>query len=370
MTTPARSRAPLTSRPTSRPRSLDRPVSPTVGGTVTPPLRPAGSGAARSLPIRIMRHARSLTHQTVLSAEVARRSVDLLQETTLTVRHGTLTSLEIRVPAAIADRWDLLDREVVAREELDRRPMARDTTVLSFARPVLDKAVLRFRCHLPIAPHLDATGTREVAMPWISFPEAAGPVRLELSMAPGILFQGNDPAWISVADDGQANRGNPSSTLAFTARPGRAGPPVCLQGPGTGSGRNAVPCRSPPADSHGARLRRNDPQSSPVLGRDSRAGRLLRDARRSPLARRPGRWPGHRPGGLRCDATRLSVAAPRRGGLSPHAGRAGVPARWPGRRIAMACPAATRRWGRARDALGCAAPLGSGDRRGPAGLVR
>ncbi len=210
--------------------SVDRPPSSTGSGTGAPSLFLSGSGAARSLPIRIARHARSLAHQTVLSAKVSRRSVDLLQETTLTVRHGSLSSLEIRVPAAIADRWELLDRDVIDREELGRETDGTRLYRLSFDRPVLDKAVLRFGCHLSIAPALDPTDPRDVVMPWISFPKAAaGPVRLELSTAPGILFQGNDPAWIPAADDGQANRGNPSSTLVFTARPDGRGHPIAFK---------------------------------------------------------------------------------------------------------------------------------------------
>ncbi len=210
--------------------SLDRPASSTGGATVSPPLLLSGSGAARSLPIRVTRHARSLAHQTVLSADISRRLVNLLQETTFTVRHGTLGSLEIRVAATIADGWELLDREIVEREELGRDADGTRHYRLTFDRPVLDKTVLRFRCRQSIAPHLDATAPREVAMPWISFPEAAaGPVRLEVSTAPGILFQGIDPSWIPANDDAQANRGNPSTTLAFTASPDRPGHPFAFK---------------------------------------------------------------------------------------------------------------------------------------------
>ena len=40
--------------------------------------------------------------------EVSARSVDVLERTTLTVRHGTLSSLVIQVPAPFADRWELV----------------------------------------------------------------------------------------------------------------------------------------------------------------------------------------------------------------------------------------------------------------------
>src|SRR5262249_43591384 len=158
-----------------------------------PPLLLSGSGAARSLPIRIVRHARSLAHQTVISADVSRLTMDLLQETTVTVRHGTVSSLEVIVPAAIADDWELRDREVVDREELGREADGARRYRLTFDRPVLEKAVLRFSARMPIAPHLDATKPRDLAIPWIRLPEAGtGPVRTELALAPGVQLQGND----------------------------------------------------------------------------------------------------------------------------------------------------------------------------------
>ena len=97
------------------PRRRRRGRRPGVGrrGRRQPP-RPSRSGIAR--------HARSLRQETLLSAEVSRRSVDLLQKTTFTVRHGTLAALEIRVPPAIVDRWELLDREVVDRRTSGPRP--------------------------------------------------------------------------------------------------------------------------------------------------------------------------------------------------------------------------------------------------------
>ena len=88
--------------------------------TSSPPLLLADDGNSQYLPIRITRRARSLSQDTAISAQVTRRWVELLQQTTFTVRFGALSSLEIRVPAAIADRWELLDKEIVDREELGK----------------------------------------------------------------------------------------------------------------------------------------------------------------------------------------------------------------------------------------------------------
>ena len=51
------------------------------------------------------------------------------------------------------------------REELGREPDGARRYRLSFDRPVLDKATLRFRYRLPLVPGLDATSAREVVDP-------------------------------------------------------------------------------------------------------------------------------------------------------------------------------------------------------------
>ena len=207
-----------------------RAVSTSVDAKSLPSLVLSGSGGALSLAIRIARHARSVTQQTVLSADVTRSSVDVVQESTFTVRHGTLDSLNITVPAAIADRWELLGREVNERENLGGDSDGARRYRLFFDRPVLDKVTLRFRFHRPIGPQLDAAGLREMAIPWIAFQEAvAGPARLEVSTSPGIVFRGSDPAWILALDDGPSNRGSQSLAQAFTEGPGGRGRPFAFK---------------------------------------------------------------------------------------------------------------------------------------------
>ncbi len=172
--------------------ATDRSAPSSAGGEpIAPALAVEGLGSPRTLPVRIVHHARTLRQETVVSAEVSRGSLDLVQKTTFTVRHGTLGVLEIRVPRAIADDWQLLDREVVDREELGRDPDGSRHHRLIFDRPVLDRTTLAFRFRLPISPLLDAAGPRELAVPWISFPDAAaGPVRVELTQTPGVVLRG------------------------------------------------------------------------------------------------------------------------------------------------------------------------------------
>ncbi len=174
----------------------DRGSPPSGGSASGPALVVEAVGSPRTLPIRITRHARSIGQETTVSAEVSRRRVDVLQKTRFSVRHGTLATLEVRVPKDIADGWELLDREVIDREDLAREADGSRRYRLYFDRPVLDRTTLAFRFRMPVSPVLDAEKPRELALPWIDFPEAAaGPARVEMATAPGVVLRGGDPQW-------------------------------------------------------------------------------------------------------------------------------------------------------------------------------
>ncbi len=174
----------------------DRASPPSGGAAGGPALVVDAVGSPRTLPIRITRHARSIGQETTVSAEISRRWVDVLQKTTFTVRHGTLATLEVRVPRDIADGWELLDREVVDREDLPPEADGSRRYRLYFDRPVLDRTTLAFRYRRPISPALATTRPRELTLPWIDFPGAgSAPARVEMATAPGVVFRGGDPAW-------------------------------------------------------------------------------------------------------------------------------------------------------------------------------
>jgi hypothetical protein len=198
-----------------------------------PPLMLTSNHRLDRLPILITRHPRSLSHETSLSARVSRRGVELLQRTTLSVRFGALSSLEIRVPAAVGDRWEILDQGVVTRQELGQAPDGGRRFRLSFARPPLEKATLRFGYRISLVPGLDARTTREVALPLITFPEGtAGPTTVALALAPEVAFEMSDPTWLRASEPMEAGpngtgplveftregTGQPASPLTFKAR--------------------------------------------------------------------------------------------------------------------------------------------------------
>jgi hypothetical protein len=186
----------------------------------------SGDGDTTFLPIRITRQARRVSRDTIVTAQVNARSVDLLERTTFRVHQGELRTVEIQALPSIAERWDLLERDEVGREELAREPDGTRRYRLSFGRPIVDKATLRFRYRLPMLPVSDNQGAREVVVPLILFMEGdAGPATVGLSLAPDVVLQEIGPGWVSSPDNDQ--RVDPPSEgpiVYFTeAKPQRLG---------------------------------------------------------------------------------------------------------------------------------------------------
>jgi hypothetical protein len=180
------------------------------------PLVLSSDSPARYLPVRIVRHARTIAQDTVLSAQVSKRWVDLLVRASFAVRHGVLNFVEVRVPAGVVDRWELLEKELVDREELGRDPDGARRYRLSFARPVVDRATLRFRYRLPLIPALDAASVREIAIPEISFRDVApGPTKLEMSLAPEIVLKETDKAWVRSPEDARVEMAGEGAVVSF-----------------------------------------------------------------------------------------------------------------------------------------------------------
>ncbi len=198
-------------------------------GAGGPALSLEAGGSPRTLPIRLARHARTLRQESIVSADVSRRSIDLLQKATFTVRHGTLAALVVRVPPAIVGRWKLRDREVVDQDHLGRDPDGALRYRLLFDRPIPDRATLEFEARMPIDPTLDATG-REVSVPWITFPEAVdGPTRVELTPRLGVVLREPDPSWTrATAADAPASSGG-SAGLTYVEGPDGKGRPFRIQ---------------------------------------------------------------------------------------------------------------------------------------------
>jgi hypothetical protein len=180
------------------------------------PLLLVTNGNAKELPVRIRRQRRTVTHETEISAQLSRRAIDIIQQTNVAVHSGVLGSLEILVPAAIADRWELFDKEIADRTDLGPGPDGSRRYRLTFQRPVLDKLALRFRGRLPIVPVLDSKKAREIVLPQIIFREGpAGATRVGLSLAPEIQLEANDASWVRSSDDINPQAGDKGTISTF-----------------------------------------------------------------------------------------------------------------------------------------------------------
>jgi hypothetical protein len=166
------------------------------------PLFLVDEGNSGSLPIRITRQVLRLRHETLLTAKVSARSLDVVERVALSVRHGTVSSLEIQVPALVADQWELVERQAVEREELGREPDGSRRYRLSFSRPVVDQATLRFRYRLALNPVLGSATAREVTIPTISIKDGdALAARTLLELAQEIVAFDFAPGWARSSDD-------------------------------------------------------------------------------------------------------------------------------------------------------------------------
>ena len=148
---------------------------------------------------RLTRQPQMISHETRLAAQVSARSIDVRQETSVQVRHGTIRSMVIRVPVARLDLWQVQGKETIRREELEGQagnghsPRFR----LSFDPPIADQSLLTFTFHLPV-PAVGDGGDFTSTIPWVLFEEGSSrSTTLELTAA-GVKVDSSGPDWVRV----------------------------------------------------------------------------------------------------------------------------------------------------------------------------
>ena len=128
-----------------------------------------GDGSSKDLPVRITHQERRVRHETSLTATVSPRSVDVIERVAVSVRHGTVNALDIRVPAEFADRWELLERQEVDIQERLREPDGSTHYRLTFGagrssssrRSGFAIVLLSFRPLVPRRPRGDDPGNHD-----------------------------------------------------------------------------------------------------------------------------------------------------------------------------------------------------------------
>jgi hypothetical protein len=159
---------------------------------------------------RLTRHARAITHDTKISAHLTRRSIDVRQDTELRVRHGSVSSLTVRVPLSRSQPWQVQGKETIRREELDQSLGESRRYRLVFDPPIVESSLLTFRFQIPVEVAAANSDPVETSIPWIGVEEGtSASTTVELVLAPGIKTTVNDTAWISPAlDEGDSSGSN------------------------------------------------------------------------------------------------------------------------------------------------------------------
>lgn len=159
---------------------------------------------------RLTRHPLSITHDTKISAQFTRRSIDVRQDTELRVRYGSIRSLTVRVPLSRSQAWQVQGKETIKREELDQKAGDSRRYRLVFDPPILESSLLTFRFQVPVEVAVGNGDPVKTTIPWIGVEEGtSASTTVELAAAPGIKTAVDDTAWISSAlDDGDQSGSN------------------------------------------------------------------------------------------------------------------------------------------------------------------
>ncbi len=158
---------------------------------------------------RLTRHPMSITHDTRITAHLSRRSIDVRQDTELRVRHGSISSVMVRVPLPRSLVWQVQGKETIKREELDEKAGDSRRYRLVFNPPILESSVLSFRFQVPVDVAPVAAEPSKATIPWIGVEEGTSTsTTVELTTTPDIKASAADAAWIGPAlDDGEPGGG-------------------------------------------------------------------------------------------------------------------------------------------------------------------
>jgi hypothetical protein len=185
------------------------------------------------LPLDVTVHPRTVTSETTLLARIDRRGVEVEQETECSVQFGTMDHLDIEVPAAIQDPWELEGGPVASRTVLGSPSAAGRRYRLKLSSEVADRVKLRFRYRLASSPRLLPDQPAELTIPWLRFAEAtSSSLRASIAAEPAISLDLRGSGWVRAEEDA-------STVLA----PDESGVPVRIALTVTGTGTEASPIR-------------------------------------------------------------------------------------------------------------------------------
>ena len=168
----------------------------------------------------LTRHPLSITHDTKVSAHLTRRSIDVRQDSELRVRHGSVSSLTVRVPLSTPQPWQVQAKETIRREELDQKTGDWCRYRLVFDPPIVENSLLTFRFQEPMEKAVTNAEPVKTTIPWIVIEEGiSASATVELILAPGIKVAVDDKAWTGTIPDEADPSGNNRRQLYSLSEP-------------------------------------------------------------------------------------------------------------------------------------------------------
>jgi len=163
-------------------------------------------GSPAGLPLQVTLHPMTVTNESSLNVQIGRRGIEGRQETDFSVQFGSLDQLDLAVPAALVNHWDMDSGSVLSRTDLGPLPDGGRRYRLKLDGEVTGRSRLVFRIHRAIPVELHPEKPTKVEIPWIrmEFGESA-PLRARVSLEPGIRITRIPEGWQRVAGDESAS---------------------------------------------------------------------------------------------------------------------------------------------------------------------
>ena len=172
---------------------------------------------------RLVRHPLAISHDDRIVARISPGWVEVRQETSLQVRHGSVSSLTVRVPVSQPDLWQVQGKETIRQEPLAAEAGDGDARRyrLSFAPPIVEGSSLVFRFRVPMNPALSTASEVKSTIPWVLLEEGStGLTTVELSMAREIRSTVEDPAWAELGMERPGPHGSEAPRQYRLVKPG------------------------------------------------------------------------------------------------------------------------------------------------------
>ena len=186
--------------------------------------------AVTGLPVRVTARPLAIRHESLTTATIDRKGIDLVDEVSGTIAFGSIAGIDVVLPVEVPTRWEVDGIDPPTRELLGRTPEGARRYRLRFAHEQGDSFRLRLRYRLPFAEPIiqgRETGIRVAPIRVVEGVSLGHQIRLWTE--PGLSVEAKAPGWITSAPDPLAATESGPAVAQILSRPDDAvGPPIAL----------------------------------------------------------------------------------------------------------------------------------------------